>query len=136
MSITLNKKFAGQHTVINELNKLYQCENFKVALYKKGGFAITEINNERISLHADTVVLIGAFYESFFAKIEDVFKFFVKDIFDKDMTEKNHIFLKDGFVYFNYNNKEYSVNLNKLVVSSDVFCAATQAEIDGVQQNV
>lgn len=136
MNIAFNNSCLDQQVKITELNTTYECGNFKIAIYQKGGCIISNIDNIDISLHCDLCVLIGAYYDSFIEKINDVFAFYDKSDYQKEMTEQNKIYMEIGFIHFDYNNNNYSLDLNKLVVSSDVFCAATQAELKGVQENV
>ncbi len=136
MSITFNKHLAGQHIHVTELDTAYQCDNFKITVYKKGGCIISDINNEEISLHAELCVLIGAFYDSYISSIEDIFAFYNNDGYHKEMTENKNILLLNGCIFFIYKDKEYELDLNKIVVSSEVFCAASQAEINEVLENV
>lgn len=136
MNIVFNNSCLDQQVKLTELNTTYECGNFKIAIYQKGGCIISNIDNIDISLHCDLCVLIGAYYDSFIEKINDVFAFYDKSDYQKEMTEQNKIYMEIGFIHFDYNNNNYSLDLNKLVVSSDVFCAATQAELKGVQENV
>ena len=137
MSITFNSSLIDQHITIDQLGKAYQCENFKITVNKKGGCIISDIHNEEISLHAELCVLIGAFYDSFRFITEDVFALFNRDSYDKEMTENKNIYLEKGIINFIYKDTEYALDLNKLVINSDVFCIATQAELDcEVQANV
>jgi hypothetical protein len=136
MSIVFNNASLDHQVHIIDLNIPYQCDNFNITISNKGGCIISNVDNLDISLHCDLCVLIGAYYDSFIDKVNDVFAFYDKEDYQKEMTEKNRIYLKTGFIHFEYNNNNYSLDLNKLVVSSDVFCTATQAELKGVQENV